>query len=179
MLSRYVLCTVWLCVLLRSVLLCYASHNEIVRCVCCFVRFAWQQDLSARQSEMERAAGFFAELKDTTTAKVCVYACVSCEGLLSFISYLTHDYAVHTQLVKEAASLMKQQQGLEDAHHRQFVGLSLADTVYNLVLIGEHKKAAKFAGDFELSDKQYVLMFVVLCCTVQGCVPSLFTASHI
>jgi hypothetical protein len=54
------------------------------------------------------------------------------------------------------------QRELEETHRRQFVGLSLADTVYNLVLVNEHKRAASLCDDFELSQKQCAVVVVVV-----------------
>jgi vacuolar protein sorting-associated protein 16 len=62
---------------------------------------------------------------------------------------------VEAELSDEHRKLMKQQKSLEEKYSRAFYGLSLHDTVKELLILGDVKTADKIRSDHKMSDKHY------------------------
>lgn len=62
---------------------------------------------------------------------------------------------VESELCDDHRKLMKQQKQLEEKFSRAFYGLSLHDTVKELLILGDVKFAEKVRGDHKMSDKHF------------------------
>jgi vacuolar protein sorting-associated protein 16 len=62
---------------------------------------------------------------------------------------------VESELCDDHRKLMKQQKMLEEKFSRAFYGLSLHDTIRELLVLGDLKLAEKIRGDHKMSDKHF------------------------
>eukprot|EP00698_Gefionella_okellyi_P023700 TRINITY_DN8167_c0_g1_i1.p1 TRINITY_DN8167_c0_g1~~TRINITY_DN8167_c0_g1_i1.p1 ORF type:complete len:850 (-),score=211.21 TRINITY_DN8167_c0_g1_i1:1962-4364(-) len=87
------------------------------------------EDPQERQDVLMRASEFFKDMKDEWAQKI----------------------------TKDQATLLRVQAELEKgaARGEEFYGLSIAQTITNLVLSNQHKKAARIASEFDVPDKQF------------------------
>lgn len=62
---------------------------------------------------------------------------------------------VESELCDDHRKLMKQQKLLEEKYSRAFYGLSLHNTIKELLVLGDVKQAEKIRGDHKMSDKHF------------------------
>lgn len=62
---------------------------------------------------------------------------------------------VEAELTDDQRKLMKQQKALEEKFSRTFYGLSLHDTVHELLMLGDIKMAEKLRTEHKMSDKHF------------------------
>lgn len=62
---------------------------------------------------------------------------------------------VEAELSDDQRKLMKMQKTLEEKYSRAFYGLSLHDTIRELLILGDVKLAEKIKGEYKMSDKHF------------------------
>ncbi|EGG20026.1 hypothetical protein DFA_07142 [Cavenderia fasciculata] len=66
------------------------------------------------------------------------------------------DDLVYAKLCEDQAKLELLQKELENQHEgKEFLGISLSDTIYQLILLGEHKRVSKIKSEFKVSDRRF------------------------
>lgn len=62
---------------------------------------------------------------------------------------------LESELCDDHRKLMKQQKQLEEKYSRAFYGMSLHDTIKELLILGDVKQAEKIRGDHKMTDKHF------------------------
>jgi hypothetical protein len=62
---------------------------------------------------------------------------------------------VEAELTEDHRKLMKQQKMMEEKYQKLFLGLSLHDTIRELLILGDIKAADKLKSDHKMSDKHF------------------------
>lgn len=65
------------------------------------------------------------------------------------------EYAVQVKAINEAQVLLKMQEAFENDLNETFIGLSVNDTIYKLIRLGNMKRSQKVQSEFKVSDKVY------------------------
>eukprot|EP00163_Fabomonas_tropica_P009719 TRINITY_DN19584_c0_g1_i1.p1 TRINITY_DN19584_c0_g1~~TRINITY_DN19584_c0_g1_i1.p1 ORF type:complete len:262 (-),score=75.70 TRINITY_DN19584_c0_g1_i1:92-877(-) len=130
-----------------------------------FVKYAKEQDLDLLK------VFYYHHAQRELAANICVlegYAKTSLKGRLESLK-IAHDFfapkapfqAVATE---EQIKLLHVQNDLEREYNVKgptsegthlFIDTSVSDTIYNLLVLGQHRKAAKLKVDFKVPDKRY------------------------
>lgn len=102
-----------------------------------------QEDDFLAQAEMslEEAAGSFIKL-DSSLIEIAN-------------NYKKAHKDVESELCDDHRKLMKQQKSLEEKFARAFHGLSLHDTIRELLVLGDFKLAEKIRSEYKMSDKHF------------------------
>lgn len=84
----------------------------------------------------------------------------SCIKLESSLIEITNNYKkahkdLESELCDDHRKLMKQQKSMEEKYSRAFYGLSLHDTIKELLVLGDVKQAEKTRADHKMSDKHF------------------------
>ena len=70
-------------------------------------------------------------------------------------SYKKAHKEIESELCDDDRKLMKQQKSLEEKYTRSMLGLSLHDTIKELLLLGDIKQAEKMKSDHKMSDRHF------------------------
>ncbi|PSK43119.1 hypothetical protein B9Z65_7073 [Elsinoe australis] len=65
------------------------------------------------------------------------------------------EYAVQVKAINEAQVLLRMQEAFENDLNETFIGLSVNDTIYKLIQLGNMKRSQKVQSEFKVSDKVY------------------------